>query len=55
LDTRWKDNINTVNSIGSRGKLLCAYAELMREIWNGEKGSYAIPKEFKNTLGKENQ
>lgn len=54
LDNQWLNHINTVNSIGSRGRLLCAYAELLRELWNGEKSSYAVPRTFKKTLGKEN-
>lgn len=54
LSKDWMRQINTVNSIGSRGKLLCAYAELLRSLWNGESGDYAVPRRFKKELGREN-
>lgn len=53
LKDDWINEINTVNSIGSRGKLLCAYAELLRKIWDGRKIESFRPKKFKNTVSEE--
>jgi ubiquitin C-terminal hydrolase len=54
LGKEWTKSINAVNTIGSQGKLLCAYATLLRKLWvsSGYKSNYA-PKSFKNTLGKD--
>ena len=54
LEDKWLRDINTVNAIGSRGRLLCAYSELLRELWNGEVRDYAVPRRFKKQLGLEN-
>lgn len=54
LGKEWTKSINAVNTIGSQGRVLCAYAHLLRKIWvnAGYKSSYS-PKNFKNTLGKD--
>jgi len=44
-------NINEKNPLGTGGKLICSYAELMKEMWQGTSFSVS-PWKFKNIIGK---
>lgn len=55
LTTRWVQDINTVNSIGSRGELLCAYAQLLRQLWDGSISDSLNPKVIKRIIGQESE
>jgi len=46
--------INAVNQIGSQGKILCAYASLLRKLWATNNYNNSVnPKFFKKTLSKD--
>ena len=46
----YKQFINENNPIGSQGKLVESYAELIKNLWYGKK-SYYSPNHFKSTIG----
>ena len=50
LEDTYKNFININNPIGSQGKLVEAYAELIKHIWYGQKDSIE-PYNFKETIG----
>ena len=50
LGFNYRSEINTDNFLGTGGKLVVAYAELMKKMWLGDK-SVAEPKEFKQQIG----
>ena len=39
LDGIYKSHINSSNRIGTKGKIISAYAELVKEMWNGTSSS----------------
>lgn len=38
LRGQWKEELNPTNTMGTKGKLAAAYAELMRELWLSKPG-----------------
>ena len=50
LGFNYRSEINTDNFLGTGGKLVVAYAELMKKMWLGDK-SVAEPKDFKQQIG----
>lgn len=50
LGFNYRLEINERNNLGTGGKLVVAYAELMKEIWLGDK-SVAEPIDFKQQIG----
>ena len=46
----WKDEINTVNPLGTGGKLSSAFARLIKSMWGGAESSVA-PSEVKRECG----
>ena len=44
-------DINEKNPLGTGGRLICSYAELMKEMWQGNSPSVS-PWKFKNVIGK---
>ena len=50
LHQDWKKDINKENPIGTKGKLVKAFAQLMKDVWSGEH-SYISPYELKNIIG----
>jgi len=49
----WKDEINTVNPLGTNGKLSTAFARLVKNMWGGAESSVA-PSEVKRECGQIN-
>ena len=50
LGEKWKDEINTVNPLGTNGKLSTAFARLIKNMWGGAESSVA-PSEVKRECG----
>ena len=50
LEDKYKKFINVNNPIGSQGKLVESYAELIKHLWYGQKSSIE-PYSFKETIG----
>lgn len=50
LDKEWKVDKNEDNPLGSKGKLVDAFAELIFQLWNGKKGVVS-PSRFKYEMG----
>ena len=50
LDMRFKHDINSSNPLGTEGRLVKAYAQLLNEMWNGE-DPVVRPSMFKKVLG----
>ncbi|KAJ7656258.1 ubiquitin carboxyl-terminal hydrolase 4 [Mycena polygramma] len=46
---RWKNAVNTLNAMGSKGILSRAFAELVRTMWSGDL-PYIIPIEFRKVV-----
>jgi hypothetical protein len=38
-DEKYKEEINEQNPLGTKGKLVNAYAELLRDMWSGQSSS----------------
>lgn len=36
LDGRWKSAVNMVNPLGTKGNLAQAFANILRDMWQGE-------------------
>lgn len=49
LSLEWKKDINTVASLGCRGKMICEYYDLLIKLWT-KKENYVSPKPIKKTL-----
>jgi ubiquitin carboxyl-terminal hydrolase 4/11/15 len=49
LSLEWKNDINTIGSLGCRGKMVCEYYELLVKLWT-KKENYVSPKPIKKTL-----
>jgi ubiquitin carboxyl-terminal hydrolase 4/11 len=47
----YKDEINYKNNLGTQGRLVAAYAQLMKEMWV-DSGSKTAPWEVKKSIGK---
>ena len=50
LNNSYRSQINTNNRIGSKGKIITAYAELIKEMWTGSASSVS-PWSLKKALG----
>ena len=50
LNCDWSEEINLDNPLGSKGIIATAYAELLENLWKGEKSVYS-PTKFKRKLG----
>jgi ubiquitin C-terminal hydrolase len=50
LSNEYKSKINSKNRIGSGGRIIAAYAELIKEMWNGTSSSVS-PWNLKKALG----
>ncbi|KAI0091490.1 hypothetical protein BDY19DRAFT_930706 [Irpex rosettiformis] len=48
-DGRWKNAVNMVNPMGTKGQLASAFANLLRELWQGEMASLT-PLPFRRTV-----
>ena len=46
LEGRWKDELNVSNPLGMHGEIAKSYAELVHDMWSGQKSS-TIPRSFK--------
>ena len=46
LDNKHEKEINETNPLGTKGNLALAYADLVKEMWSGQK-SYTTPRAFK--------
>ena len=49
LSGAWKKEVNTVNVLGTHGKLTAAYAKVVHDIWEGD-ASYFSPAQFKASI-----
>lgn len=36
IDGRWKSAVNMMNPMGSKGQLAFAFANILRDMWQGE-------------------
>ncbi|KAJ9455835.1 putative ubiquitin carboxyl-terminal hydrolase 11 [Diplonema papillatum] len=54
ISGKYRAHVNTENKLGTKGKLVEAFAELMRQMWQTSSTSYA-PGSFKKELGKCNE
>ncbi|KAF5361806.1 hypothetical protein D9756_002213 [Leucocoprinus leucothites] len=48
-DARWRNAINLVNPLGSKGRLTHAFAKLLHEMW-GQDLPYLTPHEFRKSI-----
>lgn len=46
IEGRWKNAINTVNPLGSKGRLTYGFAKLLHEMWGGDL-PYLSPQDFR--------
>ncbi|KAJ2929686.1 hypothetical protein H1R20_g7424, partial [Candolleomyces eurysporus] len=53
-DGRWKNAINFTNKMGSQGKLVQAFAKLLRDMWGGDL-PYLTPVDFRRGICQLNQ
>ncbi|KAL0953949.1 hypothetical protein HGRIS_005110 [Hohenbuehelia grisea] len=49
MNGRWRDAINMLNKMGSQGKLVQAFAQLSRTMWQGDV-PYITPIDFRKTV-----
>ncbi|KAI0769213.1 hypothetical protein BC629DRAFT_1534568 [Irpex lacteus] len=48
-DGRWKNAVNMINPMGSKGQLASAFANILRDMWQGEMASLT-PLPFRRTI-----
>lgn len=46
LKDKYQDELNEDNTLGMKGEIAKAYAELIKQLWSG-KNSYVTPRPFK--------
>lgn len=46
LDGRWKNAVNMLNPLGSKGNMASAFATLLYQLWHGDV-NYLAPYEFR--------
>lgn len=51
VSNQFLNDINEKNALGTGGKLITAYAELLKEIWDGS-DRYVSPWQLKAVIGK---
>ncbi len=51
MSNKFQKDINYKNNLGTKGNLACSYAELIREMWTGNKESLS-PHQLKSMIGK---
>ena len=49
LNLEWVDDINTLNSLGCQGRMVCEYYHLLRKLWT-KKEKYVNPKMIKREI-----
>lgn len=54
LNKKWADEVNASNPIGHKGAIAKVYAQLLTQIYDVGNVSSFAPKNFKQTLGREN-
>jgi len=54
LNCDWREEINLDNPLGTKGVLATTYADLLDNLWRGEKAIFS-PKKFKKKLGQYNE
>lgn len=52
LNLEWANDINTLNSLGCQGRMVCEYYMLLRRLWLSKKEKYVNPKMIKKQIQK---
>ncbi|XP_055881361.1 ubiquitin carboxyl-terminal hydrolase 15-like [Biomphalaria glabrata] len=51
LSGKWEKELNKENPLGMKGEVAITYAELVRDVWSGQR-SYTVPRNFKVAVGR---
>ncbi|KAI8824311.1 uncharacterized protein EV422DRAFT_315915 [Fimicolochytrium jonesii] len=51
LDGSYRKHVNRKNTLGTKGEVADAFAELAKTMWTGQEGSVVTPTKFKQVIG----